>query len=367
MAHTTPVNLITGPLGAGKTSLIRQLLAQVPAGERWAVLINEFGQVGIDAASLAGGPVPPDLILREVPGGCLCCSAQLPMRQAIVELIRRARPDRLLIEPSGVSHPAGIVDVLRDPFLAPAVYVDTVVGVFDATAAGPERLAAPGVRALLELAEVVAVTKVDRAPRARLEQLYAACNALYPPKRAVLQAPFGQLDPRWLRRASAQAGSPHASQACAEAPSPVATATAEAGHGRGQRLGEHQHAAHTWTWGQVFGPEIRFSAKAVRAVFEGLAEAGRGTRGHAGLRVKGIFRTERRWLLFNLVGAHWDEREVGYRVDSRVEVIAQQIPPGMVESLAAWGQGHANHIDLALRQAQIEAASAASTRGEARN
>ncbi len=59
MLREIPTHLIGGPLGAGKTSLIRSLLAQKPAGERWAVLVNEFGEIGLDAAALASGqPLP---------------------------------------------------------------------------------------------------------------------------------------------------------------------------------------------------------------------------------------------------------------------------------------------------------------------
>lgn len=67
-----PTHLVAGPLGAGKTSLIRHLLAQRPVGERWAVLINEFGQVGLDAALLETGE--DGISLVEVAGGCLCLS-----------------------------------------------------------------------------------------------------------------------------------------------------------------------------------------------------------------------------------------------------------------------------------------------------
>ena len=69
MLSQIPTHLIAGPLGAGKTSLIRQLLTQKPADERWAVLVNEFGQIGLDAALL--GPDTDGVTMAEIPGGCL--------------------------------------------------------------------------------------------------------------------------------------------------------------------------------------------------------------------------------------------------------------------------------------------------------
>ena len=70
MLQNIPTHVIAGPLGAGKTSLIKHLLAQRPTGERWAVLINEFGQIGIDAALLTQDA--DGIALGEVAGGCLC-------------------------------------------------------------------------------------------------------------------------------------------------------------------------------------------------------------------------------------------------------------------------------------------------------
>jgi G3E family GTPase len=109
---TKPIvtNIITGFLGAGKTTLISQLLDAKPQGETWAVLVNEFGEVGIDAA-LLGGEVP-GIRIREVAGGCICCAAGVPTQVAINQLIAKARPDRLLIEPTGLGHPAQILKTL---------------------------------------------------------------------------------------------------------------------------------------------------------------------------------------------------------------------------------------------------------------
>ena len=64
-----PTNIITGFLGAGKTTLIQQLLTNKPANERWAVLVNEFGQIGIDQALMAS---QDEVFIKEVAGGCIC-------------------------------------------------------------------------------------------------------------------------------------------------------------------------------------------------------------------------------------------------------------------------------------------------------
>jgi G3E family GTPase len=112
MLQNIPTHVIAGPLGAGKTSLIKHLMAQRPAGERWAVLINEFGQIGIDAALLTRKT--DGIALGEVAGGCLCCVNGAPFQVGLGRLLRKARPDRLFIEPSGLGHPMQLLRQLGE-------------------------------------------------------------------------------------------------------------------------------------------------------------------------------------------------------------------------------------------------------------
>ncbi len=104
-----PTNLITGFLGVGKTTAILHLLKQKPPGEFWAVLVNEFGEIGLDGELLShhGATV------RQVPGGCMCCVAGVPTQVTLTKLIRETRPDRLLIEPTGLGHPKKLLDLLQ--------------------------------------------------------------------------------------------------------------------------------------------------------------------------------------------------------------------------------------------------------------
>ncbi len=108
-----PTNIITGFLGAGKTSAILHLLKHKPENERWAVLVNEFGEIGVDGSFFTGQHNEDHgVFIREVPGGCMCCAAGLPMQIALNQLLTRAKPDRLLIEPTGLGHPKEVLQVL---------------------------------------------------------------------------------------------------------------------------------------------------------------------------------------------------------------------------------------------------------------
>ena len=130
MLQNIPTHVIAGPLGAGKTSLIKQLLAQRPDGERWAVLINEFGQIGIDAALLTRDA--DGIALGEVAGGCLCCVNGAPFQIGLGRLLRKAKPDRLFIEPSGLGHPAQLLRQLSEAPWQGVLSVQPCVLVLDA-------------------------------------------------------------------------------------------------------------------------------------------------------------------------------------------------------------------------------------------
>ncbi|WP_277759910.1 CobW family GTP-binding protein [Pseudomonas sp. A34-9] len=132
MLQNIPTHVIAGPLGAGKTSLIRQLMAQRSAGERWAVLINEFGQIGLDAALLASDA--DGIALGEVAGGCLCCVNGAPFQIGLGRLLRKAKPDRLFIEPSGLGHPAQLIKQLNEAPWLGVLALQPCVLVLDAQA-----------------------------------------------------------------------------------------------------------------------------------------------------------------------------------------------------------------------------------------
>ncbi|MEZ9289671.1 GTP-binding protein [Vibrio lentus] len=107
-----PTNIITGFLGVGKTSAILNLMKNKPADESWAILVNEFGEIGVDGSLIKGNDSKQQVFIREVPGGCMCCAAGLPMQIALNQLLSEANPDRLLIEPTGLGHPKEVLEVL---------------------------------------------------------------------------------------------------------------------------------------------------------------------------------------------------------------------------------------------------------------
>jgi G3E family GTPase len=128
-----PTNIITGFLGVGKTSAILNLLKIKPADERWAILVNEFGEIGVDGSLLQGQHSEGQQVyIREVPGGCMCCAAGLPMQIALNQLLTRARPHRLLIEPTGLGHPIEILEILTADYYREVLSVQKTLTLVDA-------------------------------------------------------------------------------------------------------------------------------------------------------------------------------------------------------------------------------------------
>lgn len=128
-----PTNIITGFLGVGKTSTILHLLRHKPTYERWAVLVNEFGEMGVDG-SLFEGHYSADaaVFIREIPGGCMCCAVGLPMQSALNQLLIKSRPHRLLIEPTGLGHPLEVLQTLSSEDNKDVLDIQKVLTLVDA-------------------------------------------------------------------------------------------------------------------------------------------------------------------------------------------------------------------------------------------
>jgi G3E family GTPase len=105
-----PTTIVTGALGSGKTTALCSLIQGKPVGQVWAVVVNEFGAVGLDAATMQASVAAAgtdEVAIKQIAGGCMCCVSSGLLSTTIAQIIRTVKPDRLLVEPSGLGHPAG--------------------------------------------------------------------------------------------------------------------------------------------------------------------------------------------------------------------------------------------------------------------
>jgi len=131
MASKIPVTIITGFLGSGKTTLIRNLI-QNADGRRLAVIVNEFGEMGIDGEILKSCCTNEEDVL-ELSNGCLCCTVQEEFLPVMLKLMERKETiDHIIIETSGLALPKPLLHAFNWPELKPQITVDAVVTVVDA-------------------------------------------------------------------------------------------------------------------------------------------------------------------------------------------------------------------------------------------
>lgn len=106
------VNVVYGFLGAGKTTFIRYIMENPPEGEKVVILVNEFGEIGVDGLILSGiGGQTAEVV--ELPSGCICCTMAGDFRRQMLEIHERLSPDRIIVEPTGVATISQIMQILE--------------------------------------------------------------------------------------------------------------------------------------------------------------------------------------------------------------------------------------------------------------
>lgn len=175
--NAIPCNVITGFLGVGKTTCILDLLKQKPDTERWAILVNEFGEIGLDGQLLEHTDTPAtNVFIREVPGGCMCCTSGVPMQIALNLLLMKARPDRLLIEPTGLGHPQEVLRTLRGEHYAQVLSLQTTLTLVNpAHFSSQKHLHNATFQQQLAVADMLVVNKTDLASDADILAFESYC------------------------------------------------------------------------------------------------------------------------------------------------------------------------------------------------
>jgi G3E family GTPase len=295
----TPIHLISGFLGAGKTTTLLRLLRARAGTERIAVLVNDVGTAGFDRDTL-GAELKPGQI-AEIEGGCVCCTAPAGFVDAIARLLDTQRPDRVIVEPTGLARPADLLDTLRRaPFADRLERMPTIVLVDPANLGHGDPTRVPIVREQLEAADVLVGNRVDRASDEALAAFRRVAAALWPAPMLVVETSFGALpDAAWRwPEARDRASSPRA---------------------RAHDHDHHHDDVHGFVVRTLEWPEE------TRFVRERLVDAVAriAVRADAPIvRLKGVFATDDGWWRLEVAGGAGTDRPTAYRGGSRVDVIA---------------------------------------------
>jgi G3E family GTPase len=281
LAGRLPVTLVTGYLGSGKTTLIRHLLADARMA-RAAVVVNEFGEVGIDHALIAASSENVALLAN----GCLCCVVRTDLQETLRDLFTRRRAgevidfDRVLIETSGLADPAPVMQTFAsDALLAAQFRLDGVVTLVDAMH-GARNLAAEGEAVKqVALADRVLLTKTDLATSAQTQAVRESIAEINP-QAPVIDVVNGAIDPGELHDIGLASARTDAAQVRGWLGRQAFEASGEAPY-LGARL-EKRHDASIRTFVLMF--DAPFSWQSFSSAMELLASL----RGPDLLRVKGL-------------------------------------------------------------------------------
>lgn len=303
-----PTTLISGFLGVGKTSAILSLLQQKPDGQKWAVLVNEFGRVGLDGAIYRAHGVE----VKEVPGGCMCCAAGAPLRVAVNQLLKQARPQRLIIETSGMGHPKRILDTLRGEHFHRVLSLRATICLVD-----PQKLL--DVRYSehenfidqVTMADILVANKTDLASNEAMRAFDRLSKRSDPAKSLIARTRLGHLDVRWLDM-------PATGERRAHYPMHHQDSGSDSNGDSGSPSRNDGYQSHGW----LFPEQQQFNFDCLLKLFQNLHVT----------RIKAVMHTNKGWYIFNGLSGQIDSLKIESALDSRVEIINPELSVSDIES-----------------------------------
>lgn len=177
MSEKIPVTVLTGYLGAGKTTLLNRILSE-PHGRKYAVIVNEFGEIGIDNELVVGA----DEEVFEMNNGCICCTVRGDLIRIIETLMKRkGRFDAIIVETTGLADPAPVAQTFFvDQDVGAKARLDAVVTVADAKWLSARLKDAPEAKNQIAFADVILLNKTDLVSSAELQAVEARIRGINP-------------------------------------------------------------------------------------------------------------------------------------------------------------------------------------------
>lgn len=322
------VDIVFGFLGAGKTTFITRVLKEWGSKEKTVVLVNEFGEVGIDGELLAaeGGNVV------EMPSGCICCTLQADFRAQLLDISRAIRPERVIIEPTGVATIAQVRSIIAAQLFEKTIREINDILIADATGfIGLYKANRHFVESQVENADVVLLNKCDKVDKTKVMVTRSAISAINP-EITVLMAEFGAVD--WGDYHLALSAAPRSKRTRIEDEhyrinDEVKDLMAEAVSQEHPHFHEEEDALGYESYGCVFG-DLSFDRGALEAFFRELNKPNSGI-GEI-VRAKGIFRLGDRGILMELASGEFSFQPMGLLKESKISVIGKGLKREMISA-----------------------------------
>lgn len=297
-----------GFLGAGKTTAILNLLQQKPADENWAVLVNEFGQIGIDGAIYAS----QNATVRELPGGCLCCALGLPFQVTVNRMISEIKPHRLIIEPTGLGHPKRLLDTLTGGYYRQVLDVRASICLLDPRKLKDSRYTGnANFLDQIALSDVLVANKIDLADAEDISIFNQWVKNSHPVKKVSAQTKQGSLSIDWLDlpRNPARSALYPAAHGSADSIQKIVAGSKHPDTPESAPVDEDYRSA-----GSVYPVGSCFDYTRLYNVLSR----------HKIRRVKAVVATDQGWFIFNAVDGLFDCMQIQAGQDSRIEMLDKQ-------------------------------------------
>ena len=186
----TKIDIVSGFLGAGKTTLIKKLLKEALAGTQVVLIENEFGEIGIDGGFLKESGIK----IREMNAGCICCSLVGDFGKSLKEVMEQYHPDRILIEPSGVGKLSDVCRAVNNAAVGTDMEMNSAVAVVDATKAKMYiRNFGEFFLNQIENAGTILLTRTDKASKEQIDEAVKLLRE-HNSKATIITTPLAELD-----------------------------------------------------------------------------------------------------------------------------------------------------------------------------
>lgn len=310
-------DIVFGFLGSGKTTFIANILKEWGRDEKIVVLVNEFGEVGIDGDLLSN----QEGEVVEMPAGCICCTLQVDFRRQMLEISETINPQRVVIEPTGVAQITQIMYITNAELFKDRIESIHNILVTDATNfINFYKRNRHFVESQVGNAHVVLLNKCDKVKKIQAEVIKEAISAINP-EVTILLTEFGAVE--WSEYKSALSTAPYLSMVYEAKPASPTEEVEEEGL-------IHVHEDEDTLGYESFGCtyELSFERQELEKLFQQLLDS--TLLGEEIVRAKGIFKVDNQWVVGQLASGEVSWQEIKSAQQSKISIVGRNLKKELI-------------------------------------